>query len=489
MTDEFFSIDQVTSLSELAPGSKVHIIGVCGVAMAPLAIELANKGFKVSGSDKEFYDPMGTLLHKSKVNVAGEYTAGNVPADAALVVIGNAVSGDHVEVCSVKDKKLPYSCFPKLLFDLIVDGHHSIVVSGTHGKSTITSLAASALFGLRADPSFFMGGLPKGFALGLRAGKGDYAVVEGDEYDSAFFAKVAKFSFYKPNTLIITGIEYDHSDIYDTVDQIKQQFTNLVLGMPQDGVVICCVDSKEVKELLSYWRENSQARIFTYGSSSDADYQLISSVQQGLKLNLRFCNRDKTEISANLPLIGKHNAQNALSVFILLELLGYDHSDIAMALSKYPGLKRRQDIRFSRGGITLIDDFAHHPTEVRETISAVRSAFPDSKLWAVFEPRSNTSRTSLFQKEYVAAFSGADKVVISEVLGRSSDRGKSLLDVQMLSRSLTTLGIDAIGLPDVSVIRNEVCGQVEPGDVVLVMSNGSFGGLVSRLANQFNQML
>lgn len=480
MPKEYFKLSDASGLNQIPEGSRIHVSGVCGVAMAQLAIELARRGYRVSGSDKEFYEPMGSLLRGSAIELRNGYSPGNIPSDVELVVIGNALSYDNPEVQEVERRKLRYSLFPKILHDLAIEGRHSIVVSGTHGKSTTSALLSWLLSRLGLDPSYFVGAVIPELSASLRVGSGIYAVTEGDEYDSAFFAKVPKFSFYRPDTLIVTAIEYDHADIYPNLESIEEQFTRLVSGLPAQAKVICCIDDINVARLLTSWRKEARCSFITYGANPAADFRVLSNESSGRSQSVTIDGGSAGRTSFKLSIPGRHNALNATAVYIACQVNGLDVSKIQRIFPEFVGARRRQEVRYDHG-ITLIDDFAHHPTAVRETISAIRSFYPGRRLWAVFEPRSNTSRRKVFQSEYIAAFLGADEVVLCDVAARANDDGQELIQVSDLADGISAQGIRARVFPDANAIRGFLLAEVTPGDVILVMSNGGFGGLVAAL--------
>ena len=482
MPKEYFKLSEASGLSQIPDGSRIHVSGVCGVAMAQLAIELARRGYRVSGSDKEFYEPMGSLLRNSSVELCNGYNPENIPSDAELVVIGNALSYDNPEVQEVERRKVRYSLFPKILYDLAIAGRHSIVVSGTHGKSTTSALLSWLLSRLGDDPSYFVGAVIPELSASLRVGAGRYAVTEGDEYDSAFFAKVPKFSFYRPDTLIVTAIEYDHADIYPNLESIEEQFTRLVTSLPAEAKVICCIDDNNVARLLSLWRKEARCSFVTYGSHQAADFRVLSAESSGRSQIVNIDGAVEGKISFKLAIPGRHNALNATAVYIACRLNGLDQSKIQRLLPEFIGARRRQEVRFDQG-VTLIDDFAHHPTAVRETIAAIRSFYPGRRLWAVFEPRSNTSRRKIFQSEYISAFLSADEVVLCDVAARANDSVEELIQVSDLADAISARSTRARVLPDAKTIKDFLLTEVVQGDVILVMSNGGFGGLVSDLEN------
>lgn len=484
MPKDFFSVARTTSLHSLKPGATIHVIGVCGVAMAQIAVTLAERGFNVSGSDKEFYEPMKSLLERSPVSIKTGYASENVPSDADLVVIGNSISYGNPEVDTVERHDLPYTCFPKILQEVAISGKHSVVVTGTHGKSTTTAIIATVLLQHGVEPSWFVGGIANGLPQSLAVGRGGFSVVEGDEYDSAFFAKVPKFSFYTPDTVVVNAIEYDHADIYANVEAIEAEFSKLVTGLEPTKTAICCVDFPIVKRLVGEWRRVATCRIVTFGADPEADYTITARETRGLEQRVTIRGPGITSLSFTLPMVGEYNARNALAAFIVSEIVGLNREKTVEYLGKFKAVKRRQEVRASRGGVVLVEDFAHHPTAVQQTVEAIREAYPNARLWAVFEPRSNTSRRKVFQEAYVKAFRGADRVVLKDVVARAIDSNVELIDVSVLSDSIHASGVSSVCLKDVTAIREYLWSNIkrdsrETGtcDVIVVMSNGSFDGL------------
>ena len=495
MPKDFFSVERTTSLHSLAPGAKIHVIGVCGVAMAQISIALTERGFVVSGSDKEFYEPMRSLLGQSKVVTKTGYAPENVPLDASLVVIGNSISYGNVEVDVVEKSNLPYTCFPKILQEVAIAGKHSIVVTGTHGKSTTTALVASILLQSGENPSYFVGGVAQGLPNSLAVGKGRFSVVEGDEYDSAFFAKVPKFSFYTPDTVVVNAIEYDHADIYPNVEAIESEFTKLVTNLKPGSTAICCIDFPIVKRLVQEWKKRSSASIVTFGRDPESDCVIVERRTVGMSQEVKVRGDGLGELTVKLPIVGEYNARNALAALIVSKTVGLSTSKTLEILENFQSVKRRQEIRLQKAGVVLIEDFAHHPTAVRQTVEAVREAFPKARLWAVFEPRSNTSRRKVFQSEYVSAFKKADRVVLKNVTARAIDAGVDLIDVSVLSDSIAASGVQSVCLPDAQAIREYLWADIKPSrghgevhDAVFVMSNGSFDGLNELLQGDLERL-
>ncbi len=476
----YFSVEGVTPLTSLEAGAKIHIIGVCGVAMAQMAVLLSQMGFEVSGSDKEFYEPMGSLLKGSKIRLFQGYNTSNIPENVSLVVIGNAVSRDHPEVVEVQKRNLSYSMFPYLLYELVIKGKHSIVIAGTHGKSTTTALMASVLQKVGRKPGLFIGGIANDFSTSLIRGEGNFSVVEGDEYDSSFFAKVPKFTFYRPNTLILTSIEFDHADIYSNLESVKAEFDKLVRSIGAKGKVVCCIDDVNIASLLPTWQSEAACKIITYGKSENADWRLCDCVQKESEQLVGVRHKTGMDFFFSVPMPGEYNALNALAVFIVGLESGVGERDLMRALVSFGGVKRRQEVKY-RGDVVLIEDFAHHPTAVRETIQGIKKWFPGARLWAVFEPRSNTSRRKDFQDDYISAFAGANRVVLCNVMARSNDFSQQLLDVNVLAERISESGIPAVCLPESNSVFEYLKKEIKKGDVLLVMSNGSFGGLIGKL--------
>lgn len=481
MPKEYFKLGDTTSIKDLKANSKIHVVGVCGVAMAQLAVLLTKKGFSVSGSDKEFYEPMAGLLASSSVKTFQGFKAENIPDKVDLVVIGNAISYGNPEVSAVETKKLPYTCFPQILAEVVIADKHSIVVSGTHGKSTTSAMIASMLAKLNLDPSYFIGGITGDLPLSLHSGDGKHCVVEGDEYDSAFFAKVPKFSFYKPQICIINAIEFDHADIYPNLDAINAEFTKMVNSLPATGKVVCCIDYDNVRILLAKWQQSAKCQFITFGENPAADYKISGFEAMGLGQKISIKQSNGNEFEFQIPLPGVFNAKNALVALISAEILGIDRKLAANALQSFKGVKRRQEVRYQDQKNILIEDFAHHPTAVKETINAIRLSFPNHKITAIFEPRSNTSRRKVFQQEYIEAFKNANQVILSNVEAREIDQGQELLDIKTLSDSIASSGVPSTCLENAKAIEDYAIKNLMDNELLLVMSNGSFGGLIANL--------
>lgn len=499
MNDNYFSREGITKLEEIAgkdnTGKKVHILGVCGTAMGQLAVLLKNLGYTVSGSDREFYDPIATLLRDNNINTTKVSETSSIPKEVDIVVIGNSISKDRSpEIKDIVARKLPYTIFPDIVNSLLVKGRHPIVVTGTHGKSTTTSFLATALVKLKKNPGFFIGAKVAGLDTSLVKGAGEYTVLEGDEYDSAFFAKFPKFHFYGPKTLIVTSLEFDHADIYDSLEDIKHEFRELVSNLDEDATLIVCADYPALRSELKVWKEVSKARILTYGFGravaklphTKVVYPDITG--EGLRIN-RY---DGLDMLLSNSLFGKHNQLNFTAAFLALTENGVDLVEAASALGSFKGLTRRLEKILDSDKLTVYEDFAHHPTAVKSCINALKESEPNKKLVALFEPRSNTSRRKFFQKEYTEAFLEADEVYIKNVVVRHNDSEDDILNVKKICSDLNKKGVQAKSVNSFTEVVDDFTSILNidsnrnnaklPANVV-VMSNGSIDEFREKVKN------
>lgn len=484
MPKEYFSVSHCTNFPSLASGAKIHFIGVSGVAMGQLAVALAEAGFQVSGSDIRYYEPMGSFLRSSPVKLLEGYDAKNIPEQVDLVVIGNAIRYENAEVAAVEARQLPYTFLPKLIGEFLIADSHSIVVSGTHGKTTTTCLCAHLLRSLGQDPSYFIGGVVEDFGRSLHKGRGAYCVIEGDEYDSAFFAKLPKFHFYRPRTLIINALEYDHADIYANLEAIVAEFAKIALSVPEDGHILACIDFPELARLVRERKNEWKAKLLTFGESEAADFIIgkRKASLQGQEFLIHGTSLPLArEWKIHIPHHGVYNARNACAAALLGYVLGGRQQDIEEALTKSPRPKRRQEVLVEAAEVTLIEDFAHHPTAVQQTLETLREIYPHHKIIAAFEPRSAASRRKIFQAEYLRAFQDADIAIISDVPKMDYDAGEQLLDVQELAREISHAGTPCESIAGVDAILAKIQAEEKAPCVVIVMSNGSFDGLAGKL--------
>lgn len=465
---------------------RVHLTAVCGVAMAALAGMFQQRGFVVSGSDENVYPPMSVLLERLGIPVLQGYRAENVAGRPDLVVIGNRVSRDNPEVQAVLANRIPYLSLPEALARFFIAGHRSLVVAGTHGKTTSTAMLAWVLERAGRDPGLMVGGESLNFGGNFKLGNGEFFVVEGDEYDSAFFDKGPKFLHYLPAAVLLTAVEFDHADIYADLDAVKASFRRLVEMLPPEAPLVVASDFPHALDVA----RSSRAPVTTFGLHAPAEWTIDGLRDTGRCTAFRVRRHGSDEGALTLRSIGAINARNALGVYVLGRLVGLRHEEIEQGLADFAGVARRQELVDSIAGVELIDDFAHHPTAVAGTIEAVRLRYPGRRLWALFEPRSNTSRRRVFQKAYVEALSGADLTIIAGVFRKESDKvaEAELFSPEQLVADLHAIGREAATYPSADAIVEHVVARLRRGDVILMMSNGDFGGLRRKLSSALRQL-
>jgi UDP-N-acetylmuramate: L-alanyl-gamma-D-glutamyl-meso-diaminopimelate ligase len=469
----------VVSEVDNAAVRRIHLVGVAGTGMGAFAGMLKAAGYDVTGSDDNVYPPMSDMLREWGIPVLTPYAAANIDrARPDLVIIGNVIRRVNPEATAVRERRIPQMSFPAAMGALVLADRHSVVVTGTHGKTTTAALMAHILVAAGTDPSFLVGGVTANYAANFRLGNGPFVVVEGDEYDTAYFDKGPKFLHYRARTALLTSIEFDHADIYRDMGHYEAAFDRFVRTLPADGLLAVSASYPNAVKLA---RASSAARLVTYAANAPADYA-ARDVRFGPE-GARF---DITEPRGSsgpllLPMPGYHNVENAVGVYAAARALGLTPERIGKGFASFKGVKRRQEVRGEIGGVLVIDDFAHHPTAVRETIDAIRLRYPDRRLWAVFEPRSNTSRRNIHQREYAEAFEGAARATLKVPEHHDKVPIDEELNVPALVDSLQRRGITADASPDVAELVQRVGGEAEAGDVVLVMSNGAFGGFIPSL--------
>jgi UDP-N-acetylmuramate: L-alanyl-gamma-D-glutamyl-meso-diaminopimelate ligase len=462
-----------------AAGAHIHLTAICGVGMASLAGLLQARGYRITGSDQNIYPPMSAYLEEIGVHVLPGYRAEHVSPRPDLVIIGNAISRDNPEADAVLKQQIPYISFPEALGSFLIGERISVVVAGTHGKTTTTALAAWVLNSAGLDPGFFVGGVPLNFGSGWRTGAGAHVVLEGDEYDTAFFDKGPKFLHYRPQHVIVTSVEFDHADIYRDLDHLKSAFVRLVDIIPTDGSLVVCGDYPAAFEVS---RAARCCRI-SYGAPGNGDWHAANiQFDQGRSF-FEPCYRGKSEGRIEAGVIGMHNVVNALAVYAQARTLGIDRARLLDGFASFAGVKRRQEVRGERRGVLVIDDFAHHPTAVRVTIEAVRAAYRGRRLWAIFEPRSNTSKRKIFENEFATALALADRVVVAGVYQPEKVPDGERLSVDNVVHEINRrTGVERARLiekaPDIAA---HVAREAAAGDVVLVMSNGGFDGVHDKI--------
>jgi UDP-N-acetylmuramate: L-alanyl-gamma-D-glutamyl-meso-diaminopimelate ligase len=456
---------------------KVHLSAVCGTAMASLAGLLAERGHEVSGSDQDVYPPMSTQLEELGIPIRSPYREENVPADADLVVIGNALSRGNPEVEAVLDRRQRLTSMPALLGEEFIRGRTSLVVAGTHGKTTTTSLLAYLLDQAGLDPSFLVGGVPQDFGRSYRLGRGAHFVVEGDEYDCAFFDKRPKFLHYLPDVAVLGNVEYDHADIYPDLASVRLAFQRLLQLVPRRGMVVAGIDSEEVRSLLP----RALSRVETFGFAEDADWRAVEAGPAGEGWGFRALRRGEDLGRFALRLQGAHNVRNALAALAAAAAAGVPLPAARRAIASFAGVKRRLEVRGRVRGVTVYDDFAHHPTAVRETLLALRQAEGAGRLIAVFEPRSYTSRTRVFQEDFARAFVEADLTLVAAAhLPGKVPEGQRLSEADLVA-GIVAAGGRARFVPEVDEIVAVVRDEARERDRIAVLSNGGFGGIHEKL--------
>jgi UDP-N-acetylmuramate: L-alanyl-gamma-D-glutamyl-meso-diaminopimelate ligase len=458
---------------------RIHLIGVCGTAMATLAALLKRRGHDVRGSDQNVYPPMSDFLRSEGIRTMTGYAAGNITSDVDLVVVGNAISRGNPELETVLERKIRYCSLPEAIRDQFLWGARSVVLAGTHGKTTTTSLTGWLLTHGQLDPTVLVGGIALNLGDGgssYRVGSGRHFVIEGDEYDSAFFDKTAKFLKYLPDVAVINNIEFDHADIYATIEEVRLAFRRLVNLVPRNGLLLLGADSPDAAAL----RSVAVSPVETYGLGEGMTWQAVD-VEHADGMT-QFKVRREGQLFGRFvsPLLGLHNVRNALAAIAVGVNAGLDSATLVDGLRQFRGIKRRLETVGVGGGVTVLDDFAHHPTAVHETLAALRTGYPSRRIWAVFEPRSASSCRRVFQQDFARAFAAADEVVVAAVF-RSSLPESERLSAEQLVADLGAAGQRARHIPEVDDIVNTIVGEHREGDVVVLMSNGGFGGIHQKL--------
>jgi len=457
---------------------RIHLIGVGGTGMGSFAGLLKARGYAVTGSDENVYPPMSTELERLGIPVMTPYAARNIErARPDLVVVGNVVRSVNPEATTVRERGLKQVSFPAALGDLFIAPRHGVVVVGTHGKTTTTALVSALLYRAGRDPSFLVGGVSRDFDGNFRIGEGPHFVVEGDEYDTAYFDKGPKFLHYHPRTAIFTSCELDHADIYRDEAHYESAFERFAAILPGDGFLAACASYPSVKRIAALAR--CAVETYAVGEAADWEARGLELGPEGARFDL--VHGGRTLVRAHLPMGGSHNVENALGAAAAATHLGLSVEEIASGLASFRGVKRRQEVRGTAGGVTVVDDFAHHPTAVRKTLEAVRGSYPSSRLIACFEPRSNTSRRNLHQAEYATAFPEVAGVFVLRPLPTDRVPVEERLDVERLAREITSRGTPARACATVDEMVGSVVGEARRGDVVVAMSNGAFGGIHDRL--------
>src|SRR5579863_42936 len=460
----------------------VHFIGIGGTAMASAAVAMQEKGFAVTGSDQNVYPPMSTFLAARQVPVMQGYAEANLAHKPDLVVIGNVISRGNPEAEAVLDHKLRHCSLPELLKEFFIRGKRSIVVSGTHGKTTTTSLLTWVFEHNGLNPSYLIGGIPNNFTQGARFTDSEWFIIEGDEYDTAFFDKRSKFIHYQPEVAIVNNLEFDHADIFDNLDAVKKTFSHFIRLVPRNGLLLGNGDDANLAPLLDF-AEGGAGSPLPAGGAHGVARPTCPVKRFGLgesnaiqAFNIRYGpTATEFEIPSfkfHLNLVGELNVRNALAVVACAKHCGLKNQQIQSAFDTFKGIKRRMEVRGIAGGVTVVDDFGHHPTAIRETLRALRIKYPREKIWAIFEPRSNTTRRNVFQEELAASFADADSVIIAQIARLELLKPEERLDPKKLMDDLQAGGKPASYLPDADAIVAHLKKEAAGGDVICVFSNG-----------------
>jgi UDP-N-acetylmuramate: L-alanyl-gamma-D-glutamyl-meso-diaminopimelate ligase len=461
----------------LNPPLHIHLLGICGTGMAALAGILQEQGYRVTGSDEHAYPPMSDFLAGLGILVANGYGPENLEPAPDLVVVGNVIRRENPEAQAMLARDLPRLSLPEALNRFLVGDRQSLAVTGTHGKTTTTAIIAWLLYALGLDPGFMVGGIAKNFDANYRVGRGPYVVLEGDEYDTAFFDKRPKFIHFRPRVSVVTSIEFDHADIYPYLNRIIQAFESFLEQVPPAGRVLAWGDAPLVRQVCRV----SQAPVSFYGTGGDLAWQAadIAPVVGGMEFTVLLDGARWGDFQ--LPLLGTHNVLNALAALAVVAELGAEPQALKKALVDFQGVKRRQEVVRETWSVLVMQDFAHHPTAVAATLAAVRQGHPGRRLVAVFEPRTNTSRRKVFQEPYAHAFQDADLILVREPPDLWKVPPEEQFSSRQLVADLTTQGKRALYYPDTDQLLFGLLQNLGVGDLVLVMSNGDFDHLVPRL--------
>lgn len=461
--------------------------------MGAVASAMARKGYVVTGTDANVYPPMSTFLESEGINIFQGYKPENIPADADLIVIGNAMSRGNAEVEAVLERHLRYKSLPETMKEYFLWGRRNFVVTGTHGKTTTTSMLTWLMEDNALNPSFMIGGIARNLGCGGRFTDSDFCVLEGDEYDTSFFDKRSKFLHYLPEVVIINNIEMDHADIYANVEEIKLSFKRLLRVVPRSGIVFInadCPNSRDVRACAA--AELRMVRTVSVGMGEDADIR-IGNIEyrtdgSSFTLNGKWDDEHTIEnLQLHVPMVGDFNIRNAAMAACAALFAGLTPEQVRDSLLRFEGVARRQEVRGCVNDVTVVDDFAHHPTAIKQAIAGLRQRYPKSRLWVLFEPRSNTTIRNLFQKELAASLSLADFAVVSKVENHKALKADERLDEEQLCNDIKATGTDCYMGKNADDIVANVVTRVHPGDVLLVMSNGGFGGIHNKLLSALAQ--
>jgi len=473
-------------------GKHIHLIGICGTAMASLAGMLKQRGFHVTGSDAAAYPPMSDFLRDLSIPVAQPFAAANLEPRPDLVVIGNAMSRGNVELEHVLDQRIPFCSLPQLLHDEFLRGKEVLVIAGTHGKTTTTSMLSWIFHSAGLQPSFLIGGIAENFGSSFHLGNGKHFILEGDEYDTAFFDKGPKFMHYFPDAIVLTSVEFDHADIYKDLDAVETAFKRLVNLIPGrgriiafDGAVGDATESASLERCLA----KAYCPVERYGAGPRAHWRVANLRLEPGRTAWTVLRNGQSWAEFEFPLAGEYNVWNATGAAALAFSCGVPKEAIAHALRTFKSVKRRLEVKAEVNGITIIDDFAHHPTAIAGTLKALRARYAGARLWAILEPRSNTLRRRVLQSDLARSLALADEIIVANVFRSEAVPENERLELPALAAEIERNGCRARLLPDADAIVQAVAPEMRAGDVVAILSNGGFGGIYEKLPAQLKKLV
>jgi len=477
MSEQKNKINQ-SSLNNLKKNGHVHLMGICGTAMASLAGLLKDQGFKVTGSDSNPYPPMSTQLEFLGIQIQKPYAKENLNPKPDFVIVGNVISANNPEAMAMTDLNIPFCSLPQAMGEFIIADRDCYVIAGTHGKTTTTSIMSWIAENAGLQPGFLIGGIPKNFSQSFKSPQKNTFIIEGDEYDTAYFDKVPKFIHYRPKNVILSSVEFDHADIYKDFQAVKNAFITLMKLIPENGNLVFWGDDPNVKAVSL---ECKIKNIFSYGFKLDNDF-ICKTIEETEGLTcFQVIHKGEPLGSFVTGLTGSYNILNATSAIVMSFLNQFNFDSVQKAISTFAGVKRRQEILGEPGGILIIEDFAHHPTAVRQTIEAIQNRYKFRKVFSVFEPRSATSRRKVFQKDYVEAFSKAHEVLLAEAFNSTALAEDNRFSSAELITDLKAKNITAHVFKTADEIFKYLKQKAKPTDVILIMSNGGFDGIYKKL--------
>jgi UDP-N-acetylmuramate: L-alanyl-gamma-D-glutamyl-meso-diaminopimelate ligase len=462
----------------------IHLIGICGTAMASLAGMLQQRGFRVTGSDAAAYPPMSDFLASLGIPLAQPFAAQNLEPHPDLVVVGNAISRGNLELEHVLDRRIPFCSMPQILHDEFLGGKEVLVVAGTHGKTTTTSMLSWIFDSAGLQPSFLIGGIAENFGSSFQLGAGKHFILEGDEYDTAFFDKGPKFLHYFPDAVILTSVEFDHADIYKDLDAVETAFKRLVNLIPGRGRIIGFDTGESIERCLS----KAFCPVERYGSSPETAWQITNLKLQPARTTWSVMRNGKPWADFEFALGGEYNVCNATAAAAMAAGCGIPKEQIVAALKSFKSVKRRLEVRAEVNGITVIDDFAHHPTAISGTLTALRALYPGSRLWVILEPRSNTLRRNVFQNSLAESLALADEIIVANVFKSEAIPENERLDLTAVTRQIEKQGHRARILADADAIVQQIAPELKSGDVIAILSNGGFGGIYEKLPQRLRSL-